>query len=148
MQAVNEHLRELLQPVVQALGYEWVGLEYQSSVLCIYIDSPEGITLDDCTRVSHQVSGVLDVEDPIAENYRLEISSPGLDRPLFTPEQFQRFLGQQVVLRFHGKWQGRRKLVGELLGHEAEGISIQAEGERFLVPHEQVRSARLVPVFD
>lgn len=148
MQTVNEHLRQILQPVVEALGYEWVGLEYQSSVLCIYIDGPEGISLDDCTRVSHQVSGVLDVEDPIAENFRLEISSPGLDRPLFTPEHFQRFMGQQIVLRFHGKWDGRRKLVGELAGHEASGISIRAEGELFLVPHEVVRSARLVPVFD
>lgn len=148
MQPANEHLQQILQPVVEAMGYEWVGLEYQASVLRIYIDGPQGINLDDCTRVSHQVSGVLDVEDPIAENYRLEISSPGLDRPLFSPEHFQRFMGQQIVLRFHGKWRDRRKLAGLLKGYGDPGISLEAEGELFLVPHEVVRSARLIPIFD
>lgn len=152
MPKANDNLTKLLQPVVEAMGYEWVGLEYLSGtkgsgLLRIYIDSQTGITLDDCTTVSHQVSGVLDVEDPIRENYRLEISSPGLDRPLFTPEHFQRFLGTQAVIKFHGKWNGRRKLVGVLRGCDGVVVSLTAEGEEFEVPLDMVNSARLVPDF-
>lgn len=147
MSQANEQLRSMLKPLVEVMGYEWVGFEYQASVLRIYIDSPEGITLDDCTRVSHQVSGVLDVEDPIAENYRLEISSPGLDRPLFSPEHFERFMGRQITLRFHTKWKERRKLEGVLKGYETAGVSLEIDGEALLVPHELIKSARLVPEF-
>ena len=88
MTDVSEYLTDLFVTAVEAMGYELVGVEYLShgrsggGVLRIYIDSPDGITLDDCSRVSHQVSGILDVEDPIKENYSLEVSSPGLDRPL------------------------------------------------------------------
>ncbi|MCU0989705.1 MAG: ribosome maturation factor RimP [Xanthomonadales bacterium] len=99
----------MLQPLVEALGYEFVGLEHHSNpkspALVIYIDRPDGIAVEDCERVSREVAAVLDVEDPIPGHYNLEISSPGLDRPLFTLEQFERFTGQlaQVSL-FDWTW--------------------------------------------
>jgi ribosome maturation factor RimP len=152
MTTATDNLTRILKPVVLGMGYEWVGLEYLSgghgaSLLRIYIDLPEGITLDDCSAVSHQLSGVLDVEDPIRENYHLEISSPGLDRPLFTREQYLRFVGHQVVLKFHGKWMERRKLSGELVDCGEAQVSLNSEGQLFEVPLEVVRSARLVPEF-
>jgi ribosome maturation factor RimP len=150
MPRANDHLTNLLQPVVEAMGYEWVGLEYLSGLkgsglLRVYIDTEHGITLDDCSAVSHQISGVLDVEDPIRENYRLEISSPGLDRPLFTEAHYQRFAGRPVTLKLHGKWNGRRKLVGTLHGCDGENVSLNVDGEDFEVPLDMINSARLVP---
>jgi ribosome maturation factor RimP len=152
MYGATGNLSAILRPVVEGLGYEWVGLEYQTGgrgggLLRIYIDSDAGITLDDCSAVSHQISGVLDVEDPIHENYRLEISSPGLDRPLFTQAHFQRFAGHQVVLKFHGKWNGRLKLIGLLMGCENDRVLLKAEGEEYELPLDALHSARLIPEF-
>ncbi|MFC1696447.1 ribosome maturation factor RimP, partial [Pseudomonadota bacterium] len=91
-------LTHLLQPLVEDLGYEFVGLEHGSNtknpVLAVYIDSEDGIAVEDCEKVSREVAALLDVEDPIPGHYNLEISSPGLDRPLFTLEQFGRFVGE------------------------------------------------------
>ena len=81
-------------------------------MLRLYIDNDAGITIDDCARVNHQVIGILDVHDPIKEKYFLEISSPGLDRPLFTLAQFQRFLGEKVKLKLREKIEERRKVTG------------------------------------
>ena len=109
----NSDLIELLEPVVTALGYEMLGIEYlkqkDGSLLRMYIDHESGITLHDCTKVNHQVIGVLDVHDPIKERYHLEISSPGLNRPLFTLEQFKPYLGHEVKMKFREKFDGRRK---------------------------------------
>ncbi len=150
MALVNNRLNGSLQPVVEAMGYEWVGLEYISGqrgpgVLRIYIDKETGITLDDCGAVSHQLSGVLDLEDPIHENYHLEISSPGLDRPLFTVDHFRRFSGHAAVLKLQGKWQGRRKLQGVLGGVEDDEVLLSSDGEAYRVPLSVIQSARLVP---
>jgi ribosome maturation factor RimP len=150
MGPVNDRLNGLLQPVVEAMGYEWVGLEYIGGqrgpgVLRIYIDKEAGITLDDCGAVSHQLSGVLDLEDPIHENYHLEISSPGLDRPLFTAEHFRRFAGCQAQVKLHGKWQNRRKLQGVLGGVEEDEVLLSCDGEEYRVPLAVIQSARLVP---
>jgi len=115
-------LREFIEPVVTALGLELWGLEFNSagrnSTLRIYIDGPDGVSVDDCARVSHQVSGILDVEDPIPEQYMLEVSSPGMDRPLYTLEQFQAYAGHQVQLRLRMPFEGRRKFKGLLNGVE------------------------------
>ena len=98
----TEQIRELLAPVVNDMGYELWGIEYlqgRGAVLRLYIDHEAGITVDDCVAVSHEVSGVLDVEDPIPGEYNLEVSSPGMDRPLFELSQFERYLGEQVQLK-------------------------------------------------
>ncbi|MGD8265983.1 MAG: ribosome maturation factor RimP, partial [Chromatiales bacterium] len=107
-----------------------------------------GITLDDCAAVSHQFSGVLDVEDPVSGNYDLEVSSPGLDRPLFVAEHFARFAGEQVKIRTLSPHDGRRKFSGELKGIEADIVTVSMDGEEFQIPLGDIDSARLVPQFD
>lgn len=110
MSSKLEQLQALLAPVVEALGYECWGVEFISqgrhSVLRVYIDRPEGILIDDCEAVSRQVSGILDVEDPISGEYTLEVSSPGMDRPLFTLEQFAKHAGEQVKIRLRSPYEG------------------------------------------
>jgi ribosome maturation factor RimP len=104
--ALQERVQALLEPLVEGLGYELVCLELHGSgahaLLRLYIDAPQGIGLDDCERVSREVSAALDVADPISGSYRLEVSSPGLDRPLAKPEHFRRFAGRQAKLQLAG----------------------------------------------
>jgi ribosome maturation factor RimP len=149
MQYRDLRLKELIKPAVEALGYELVGVEFRRgrkrALLRVYIDKPDGITLDDCARVSHQVSGVLDVEDPIVEGYDLEVSSPGLDRPLFEPEHFERFAGHRVRVRMSPPVEGRRKFTGMLLGIENGQVRVDEDGIERRVPLESVSAARLVP---
>ena len=149
MAADSAQLEALLGPVVEALGYELLGIEYlprrSGAMVRLYIDHADGITADDCGKVSHQVSGVLDVEDPIAGRYVLEVSSPGLDRPLFKEEHFRRFTGHEVRIRLHGLVQGRRKLTGILRGASEGTITVEDGGEVYRVPLGAVSSARLVP---
>ncbi len=113
-------LTAILQPLVQDLGYEFVGLEFSSHpknpVLVLYIDKAEGIAIEDCERTSREVAALLDVEDPIPGHYVLEVSSPGLDRPLFSPEQFDRFTGEVVQITLFAPLGGRRKFKGRILG--------------------------------
>ncbi len=148
MQYRDPRLTALIRPAVEALGYELVGVEYRrgrkGALLRVYIDHREGVTLDDCARVSHQVSGVLDVEDPIVEQYDLEVSSPGLDRPLFEPEHFERFAGQRVRIRLSPPVDGRRKFTGVLLGIEDGQVRVDEDGIERRVPLEAVSTARLV----
>ena len=143
------NLAQLIEPVVNALGYELVAIEYRrgtrSSLLRLYIDSPGGVGLEDCTRVSHQVSGVLDVEEPIAGQYTLEVSSPGLDRLLVKPQDFQRFAGQLVKVRLHGLLEGRRKIVGVLKGVEQDLVVVEEEGKEWRLALHDIDQARLVP---
>ena len=146
----QDHLVELLRPVIEGLGYECVGAEFDGHqrVLRIYIDSPEGIGLEDCSKVSYQVSGVLDVEDPISGRYQLEISSPGMDRPLFELSQFERFVGELVRLQLSRALDGRRRFKARIKAVEGADIIIEDEGETFTIPFSLVDKARLVPEFD
>ncbi len=151
MRKASEKLYELITPVVEALGYELVGIEYISqgrhSVLRVYIDSEDGITVDDCADVSHQVSGVLDVEDPIKSAYHLEISSPGLDRPLFEEAHYERFAGHQAKLSLTTPIDGRRKFQGTLLGLKEGKVAIVVDGEEQLLPFASIDKANLIPEF-
>ena len=146
------HIGDMLEPGIRSLGYELVGVEFQTGgkgggLLRVYIDSAAGISADDCQKVSYQVSGVLDVEDPIAENYDLEISSPGLDRPLFELAHFDRFKGQKARLKLMTPVEGRRKLQGILAGIEGDSVLMDEAGELYRIPFEQIDTARLVPDF-
>lgn len=144
-------LQSMLEPTVVALGYELWGLELVSqgrnTVLRIYIDKPDGINVDDCAQVSRHVSGVLDVEDPIAEHYTLEVSSPGMDRPLFTLEQFQRYVGEKVAVRLRVPFEGRRKFSGRLVAVEGDELVVQVDEDEYLLPVELVDKANIVPTF-
>ena len=150
MRQVDNELTRLVRSAAEPMGYELVGVEYfqrgtGGAVLRVYIDHEKGITLDDCSAVSHQLSGVLDVEDPIAGNYDLEVSSPGLDRPLFTVEHFERFRGQKARLKLATKIDDRRKLEGLIEGVRNETVLLNVDGETREVPLAMVDSARLVP---
>jgi len=139
----------MLSPSVEALGCELLGVQLsrgpRHSLLRIYIDRPEGVTLEDCERVSHQVSGILDVEDPIEGRYSLEVSSPGADRPLFLEEHYRRFAGQRVRLRLAVPVDGRRSLTGTLEGAAGGEVVLNDEGRLWTLPLEQIAQARLVP---
>jgi len=144
----KERLIKLLEPPVQALGYELVDLEARiggSGLLRIYIDQDTGINLDDCERVSRQLGAFLDVEAPIPGSYRLEVSSPGLDRPLRTAEHFRRFTGHEAKVRLVHPVEGRRNFRGRLIGLEDERILIEIDGKTWELPHADVVSAHLVP---
>ncbi len=143
-------VQELIEPAVTALGYELWGIQLLSqgrhSTLRIYIDKPEGINVDDCAAVSHQVSGILDVEDPIKSQYTLEVSSPGMERPLFKLEQYQRYVGVDIALRLRSPVEGRRKFSGLLKAVEADNIivRIEDEDEEYVLPFESIDKANIV----
>jgi ribosome maturation factor RimP len=142
----------MLQPVVESLGYEFWGLEYiqgRGATLRIYIDrEEEGVSVDDCALVSHQVSGVLDVEDPIPGEYNLEVSSPGMDRPLFTLEQWGRYLGEDIQMRLLAPVAGKRRLTATLTAIEGDEVLLDVKGEALRVPFAQVDRANLVAKYD
>ncbi len=134
------------------MGYELLGVDFLPrgggrALLRVYIDQAEGITLDDCAAVSHQLSGVFDVEDPVAGEYDLEVSSPGLDRPLFTREHYARFRGCRARIRLRTKQDGRRNFEGILGDIQDEVVCLEVEGHRIDLPLAVVESARLVPEF-
>ncbi|NKF22639.1 ribosome maturation factor RimP [Solimonas marina] len=152
MASLQERLEQILEPLIDSLGYELLLLEYspnpRNAMLRLYIDGPSGITLDDCERVSKEVSGALDVEDPIRSAYRLEVSSPGLDRPLVKPAHFQRFAGQQARVQLMAPVNGRRRFVGEIVAADADVLRIQTEEGVAEIPFADIDRARLVPDYD
>jgi len=149
MSLTREQLMGLLEPAVEALGYELSDIElnlgHGRGLIRLFIDSDAGITLDDCAKVSHQVSGVLDVEDPIAGDYNLEVSSPGADRKLVKPEHFDRFAGSMVKVRLKRLVNGRKRLKGQLLGREGEEIQVRLDGKDVSVAMTEIEVARVVP---
>ncbi|XKE45792.1 ribosome maturation factor RimP [Halomonas organivorans] len=144
-------LHALIEPVVSSMGFELWGIDYLSqgkhSRLVIYIDHEDGVSVDDCADVSRQVSAVFDVEDPIAGEYRLEVSSPGMDRPLFTLDQFARYAGHQVAVKLRVPFDGRRKFQGLLAGVEGDEVLVRLGDEEYCFPIESIDQARVVPQF-
>lgn len=152
MTVLRERLLQLLEPVVESLGYEIVLLDYspntRNALLRLYIDAPGGIGLDDCERVSREVAGVLDVEDPISTAYSLEVSSPGLDRPLVKPAHFERFMNEQARIQLVAPKNGRRKFVGWIRGVTPAGVSLETEQGVVELEYSEMERARLVPDYD
>ena len=140
----------LLAPTVASLQLELLGVEFVASgshaLLRLYIDV-EGrpVTIDDCELVSREVSGVLDVHDPITSRYELEVSSPGIDRPLFTPEQFARHLGEEAKLSLQIPVEGRRRIQGRIGRVEGESIVLRVGEAEVAIAHPNIEKARLVP---
>lgn len=151
MASKHDLLTELLTPVVESMGCQLWGLEYFSqgrhSTLRLYIDRPEGVGLEECERVSRQVSSVMDVEDPITGEYTLEVSSPGVDRPLYTLEQFARYAGEQVSIRLRSAFEGRRKFSGLLRGVEGDDVLVVVDQHEYLLPIEMIEKANIIPRF-
>ncbi|MEJ2603355.1 MAG: ribosome maturation factor RimP [Gammaproteobacteria bacterium] len=146
----EDEIRRLLEPAIEGMGYELVDLDARiggrNGLLRLYIDSADGVGLDDCEKVSNQVSGVLDVEDPIPGEYVLEVSSPGLDRPLTRPEHFERFTGHEAKIVLRVPLDGRRRFRGWLEGVEDDVVQVRVDGQLFRLRIADIETARLVPV--
>ena len=145
----NSAIRQLLEPVVEDMGYELVTVELTGSpsggqVLRTYIDAPGGILLEDCEQVSRQVSAILDVEDPIKGEYTLEVSSPGVDRPLVKREHFERFQGSHVKVVMREARLGRRRFTGLLVEAAPEFVVVEVDGEPYELDYQTMEKANLV----
>ena len=151
MATKQETLLALIQPVVEALECELWGIEYLSqgrhTTLRIYIERDNGVQLEDCEKVSRQVSAVLDVEDPITGEYTLEVSSPGVERPMYTLHHYQRFSGEKVELRLRVPYQGRRRFTGLIAGVEGDEVIIRVDNEEYLFPIDSIEKANIVAQF-
>jgi len=175
--SVQEDLVRLIRPVVEQLGYEFVGLEYLSNpknrLVRIYIDrsddgsvdssddssdnssddssenrEPDGISVDDCAKVSHEVSALLDVEDPISGEYSLEVSSPGIERPLFEPAHYRQFVGERATVHLFAPVENRRKIKGVIVEADDARVVMESDGQRLEVAYADIRRANLKPDLD
>ncbi len=153
MRQTNDALWEVVEPVVTGLGYELVEIEYLSqdgmNILRIYIDQGDGITADDCGKVSLQLSAMFDVEEPVRARYNLEVSSPGLDRPLRKVSDFERFTGSKVKVKMAMPigMENRRNFTGILVGVEADQAKIEVDGEEYELPIAAIEKARIIPKY-
>ena len=151
MSAKPSQLENMLAPVVASLGCELWGLEYRSHgsrpLLRLYVDKSDGVSVEDCERVSRQVSSVLDVENPIIGEYTLEVSSPGLNRSFFRLEQYPGYAGQKLAVRLRMAFENRRNFTGILKGVEGDDIVLEVDDEEYLLPFDLIDKANLVPEF-
>jgi len=150
MSGKAEEIQEMLAPTVASLGLELLGVEFaastSSSLLRLYIDvDGRHVGIEDCEAVSREISALLDLNDPIASEYTLEVSSPGIDRPLFTIAQFARFIGEQAKISLRLPQDGRRRLHGKIVRVEGDGVVIAEEKGEFTVAKDNIEKARLVP---
>ncbi|MAJ91190.1 MAG: ribosome maturation factor RimP [Legionellales bacterium] len=151
MNRQNQNLLDLFEPEVISMGYELLGVELirngNHSLLRVYIDKAGGIDIDDCALVSHQLTGLLEVKDPIKGGYNLEISSPGLDRPLFTENQIKEYVGEEIALKLYEKQNGRKNFVGILKAIDDIEITIRLDKNDEKIPLKSIEKAKLVPKF-
>lgn len=145
--AVIEKLFNLVEPIVSEKGFELYHLEYVKefgeNYLRVYIDSPEGITLDDCESVSRPISEMLDTEDPISEAYYLEVSSPGIDRVLYNDSHLSRYNGNEVVVKLAKLFEGKKLYEGVLSGFDSNEIFVSIENQEFKIPRDKIKTVSL-----
>lgn len=146
----TEKLNELLAPLVSDLGLEFVGIEFSpsrgSSLLRVFIDAPERpVAIEDCERVSREISALMDVNDPIEGRYTLEVSSPGIDRPLFTLEHFSRYIGSEAKISVALPIDGRQRFHGAIKAVEGDRIHLDQDGKDVVITHANIVKAKLVP---
>ena len=150
--SMSQRLNQVIIPVVEDLGYELWHLESvgagRNRTVRLYIDSPNGIDLEDCEKVSREVSATLDVEDDGSGEYQLEVSSPGLDRPLVTPEHYRRFLGDRARLKLFAPVGGKKKLIGTILEINGDVVDLGCDDQTYRIQLADVAKARLEPVFE
>jgi ribosome maturation factor RimP len=146
---LRERLLVLAEPLIGQLGYELVDLEFvpgrAHGLLRLFIDRSEGVTVDDCERVSHEMSALLDVEDPIPTAYSLEVSSPGLDRLLRIPAHYARFKGARVAVELTRARGDRRRYTGAMTEVKEKGIDLDVDGQTVEITFAEISKARLVP---
>ena len=150
MQRASSAIRGCVEPVVTGMGYELVGVEHGGSrgqgILRVYIDASEGVDVDDCAAVSERLSAALDVDDPIPDAYTLEVSSPGINRPLFEPADFRRFAGERAFVRIAAGAipEGRKRFKGVLAGLQEAQLVLEVDGETWYLPLDAVEEAHLL----
>lgn len=151
MATLEQKLQEMLQGAVEDLGCELLGIECQRAgrfmTVRLFIDKEGGVGVDDCADVSRQVSAILDVEDPIADKYNLEVSSPGLDRPLFTLEQFQRYVGEDIAVHLRIPVLDRRKWQGKLEKIENDMLTLIVDGQKQVLIFGNIQKANVIAKF-
>ncbi|MFP4213099.1 MAG: ribosome maturation factor RimP [Desulfohalobiaceae bacterium] len=148
-ESLHAQLQELIQPLVQGMGLELWGLELPAAprggVFRVYIDSPQGVSVEQCAELSRHLNYLLDVQDPFPGSYTLEVSSPGLDRTFFSLQQMEPYQGREVLLRLKEPLQGRSKWQGRLLGIQAGEVALEpTSGERVSIPWQDIKKAKLV----
>ena len=146
----SAQLQQMIEPLIVDLGLELVGIEFATSasggLVRVYIDEPErGVGIEDCERASREISALLDVNDPVAGRYTLEVSSPGLERPLFTPAHFERFVGERAKINVNLPIDGRRRFHGTIAAIDGDRITIEQDGEPVTLVHANIAKARLAP---
>ena len=142
-------LSALFEPVIQSMGYELVGTEFQGSAqhgtLRVYIDHENGIGVDDCAAISHQISAILDVEEPIQQAYDLEVSSPGLNRPLFKSADYEQFTDRLVKIKMAVPVEGRRNFKGVIQGvKQSRTVEVMVDGENYELLISDIAKANLI----
>lgn len=152
MNRKEQEINDLLEPIAAQEQCEIWGVEYlaqgRHSKLRIYIESADGVSVEHCERVSRRASDILDVEETIAGEYTLEVSSPGMDRMLFKPAQYVANVGEQVEVRLNYPFEGTKRVVGVLAGLENDEVVVQVGEEEYVLPLENVQRARIVPTFE
>ena len=147
MHIQNQNLLDLFEPEITTMGFELLGIELikngHISLLRVYIDKFKGVNIDDCVLVSQQLIGLLDVKDPIKGQYNLEVSSPGIDRPLFTDEQLKKYIGHIVMIKLREKYRGKRKITGVLEAVDNLEIIIKCNENNEKIPSELIDKAKL-----
>lgn len=151
MSNVESHLVQLTQPSIEAMGFELIGVEYiragNNSIVRFYIDHADGIEVDHCAEVSRQISSILDVDDPIQSHYSLEVSSPGIERPLFTLEHYLNFIGEKVQVKLRMPMNGLFKLVGKIVAVESSLITFDVADKLITVSIDNIRQANIIVDF-
>jgi len=148
MHTIDPDLERAVRTLVEDLDLEYVGVDYRpgnNGLLRLYIDAEAGVTVDDCSAVSRELSALLDVEDPLQGHYTLEVSSPGLERPLFTAAHFQRFAGENIRLVSRVMVSGRRRFRGRLECCDGEFVEVSCDGVEYRISLSDIESARLQP---
>lgn len=148
----QEKLIEMISPAIEALGFELWGLEYvpsgKHSVLRVYIDHENGIVIENCEQVSRQISAILDVEDPISGVYNLEVSSPGVDRPLFFKWQYEDYVGDCVKVKLNTAVDKARQYKGNIERVSEDSLVLAVDGKEVALDFANILKAHIVPVFD
>lgn len=142
-------LESLIAPALAVMGFELVSCKFVSEsgrrTLRVYVDSPAGLTVDDCIHISRQINAILDAEASIDGAYDLEVSSPGLDRPLITLAHFQRFIDKEVKIKLHNPLEGRRHFTGKLLSAKENSVQILVDEKIVDLDFNNIEKANLVP---
>lgn len=150
MKRIDPILQERLMTLISSMRYELLGCELlpagRQTIFRIYIDRPQGISADDCALVSRQISAMLDVEDPIQGKYTLEVSSPGIDRPLFEIAHYKKYIGNRVKIRLHAAINNRRQIKGVLkrVDDEAVYVWIGSSDQELKLPFAMIEKANLI----